>query len=129
MGNLRQYPGNYSVYLDYKQVEAAEASQIANSKEKQKQTQPQIEQTEAKPQNNSKKRNLSSWEKREFEQLEGKIAQLESEKAKLEKTLYNSPPGGYTEVQKLSERLESLNKAIDTATERWIELAEVELKT
>ncbi|AFZ14926.1 ABC transporter related protein [Crinalium epipsammum PCC 9333] len=125
-GNLRQYPGNYSVYLDYKQVEAAEASQLANSKDKQKQTQPQIEQTEAKPQNNSKKRNLSSWEKREFEQLEGKIAQLESEKAKLEKTLYNSPPGGYSEVQKLSERLESLNKAIDTATERWIELAEVE---
>ena len=125
-GNLRQYPGNYSVYLDYKQVEAAESSQLANSKEKQKETQSQIDQAEVKPQNNSKKRNLSSWEKREFEQLEGKIAQLESEKAKLEKSLYNSPPGGYTEVQKLSDRLESLNKAIDTATERWIELAEVE---
>ncbi|MGB3207046.1 MAG: ABC-F family ATP-binding cassette domain-containing protein [Crinalium sp.] len=125
-GNLRQYPGNYSVYLDYKQIEAAEASQLANSKDKQKETQPQIEQAEVKPQNNSKKRNLSSWEKREFEQLEGKIAQLEAEKAELEKTLYNSPPGGYTEVQKLSERLENLNKAIDTATERWIELAEVE---
>ncbi|HEY9690971.1 MAG TPA: ABC-F family ATP-binding cassette domain-containing protein [Oculatellaceae cyanobacterium] len=125
-GNLRQYPGNYSVYLDYKQVEAAEASQLANSKDKQKETQSQVEQAEVKPQNNTKKRNLSSWEKREFEQLEGKIAQLESEKAKLEKTLYNSPPGGYTEVQKLSERLEDLNKAIDTATERWIELAEVE---
>ncbi|HEY9812638.1 MAG TPA: ABC-F family ATP-binding cassette domain-containing protein, partial [Candidatus Sericytochromatia bacterium] len=102
-GNLRQYPGNYSVYLDYKQVEAAEASQIANSKNKQKETKSQIEQTEVKPQNNSKKRNLSSWEKREFEQLEGKIAQLEAEKVKLEKTLYNSPPSGYTEVQKLSQ--------------------------
>ena len=125
-GNLRQYPGNYSVYLDYKQVEAAEASQLASSKDKQKETKSQIEQAEVKPQNNGKKRNLSSWEKREFEQLEGKIAQLEAEKAKLEKTLYNSPPGGYTEVQKLSQRLEDLNKAIDTATERWIELAEVE---
>ena len=36
-GNLRQYPGNYSVYLDYKKAEE-EQQQAANNKEKAKNT-------------------------------------------------------------------------------------------
>ncbi|HEY9874049.1 MAG TPA: ATP-binding cassette domain-containing protein [Candidatus Obscuribacterales bacterium] len=125
-GNLRQYPGNYSIYLDYKQAEEAASSQASNAKEKQKEAQSKAEKSEEKTSSNGKKRNLSSWEKREFEQLEGKIAQLEAEKAELEKTLYNNPPAGFTQVQQLSARLESLTQEIDTATERWMTLAEVE---
>ena len=35
-GNLRKYPGNYSIYLDYKKAEEEEAKQqqAANTKEK-----------------------------------------------------------------------------------------------
>jgi ATP-binding cassette subfamily F protein uup len=33
-GNLRQYPGNYSVYLDYKQAEEAQASQQSSQQKK-----------------------------------------------------------------------------------------------
>ena len=123
-GTLRQYPGNYSVYLDYKQAEET-ALQAANPKEK-KEAPPKATKLEESPASNSKKRQLSSWEKREFEQLEGKIAQMEAEKAEVEKTLYHNPPAGFTQVQQLSERLETLTRSLDTATERWLELAEID---
>jgi ATP-binding cassette subfamily F protein uup len=38
----------------------------------------------------------------------------------------NVPPGSYTQVQKLYEQVEALKQAIDQATERWLELAEIE---
>ncbi|RCJ28855.1 multidrug ABC transporter ATP-binding protein [Nostoc minutum NIES-26] len=124
-GNLRQYPGNYSVYLDYKKAEE-EQQLAANTKEKSKDVEAQ--KATSSPQNteNKKRRGLSNWEKREFEQLEGKIAQLEDEKAETEKALTKVSPGNYTQVQKLYEQAEKLKQAIDIATERWLELAEIE---
>jgi ATP-binding cassette subfamily F protein uup len=123
-GNLRQYPGNYSVYLDFKKTEeektADEKQEIKDKNEIKTQN------SKFKTQNSNKPRKLSSWEKREFEQLEGKIAQLEAEKAEAEKALYNAPGGKVTQVQQLYEQLETLTQAINTATERWLELAEIE---
>ncbi|MBD2294890.1 ABC-F family ATP-binding cassette domain-containing protein [Anabaena sphaerica FACHB-251] len=124
-GNLRQYPGNYSVYLDYKKAEEAAAQQeAANTQEKPKN--PTEEKIPSLETETKKRRRLSNWEKREFEQLEGKIAQLEAEKAAAEKALVNVAPGNYTQVQKLYEQLEALKQAIDVGTERWLELAEME---
>ncbi len=123
-GNIRQYPGNYSVYLDYKKAEEEKQQATVNTKEKPKnqQTQPTETQTKETP----KKKRLSTWERREFEQLEDKIAQLETEKAEAEKAMANVPAGNYTQVQKLYEQVEALKQAIDQATERWLELAEIE---
>jgi len=123
-GNLRQYPGNYSVYLDSKKAEEETYSQAANSKEK-REPQP-IEKSQKQSWGNALQRKLSSKEKREFEMLEGKIAQLEVEKAEVEKALYNAAPGAVTQVRQLYEQVEALKQAIDTATERWLELAEIE---
>lgn len=117
-GNLRQYPGNYSVYLDFKKAEEDEQQQSAAPEKKTVK--------ERKPANNSKPRRLSNWERQEFEQLEEKIAKLEAEKAEVEKTLYNSPPGKVTQVQELYQQLSQLNGAIDSATDRWMELAEID---
>jgi ABC transport system ATP-binding/permease protein len=125
-GNIRQYPGNYSVYLDYKQAEEATISQQQRQQEPKKAEVPKTEPSEKKSSSNGKRRTLSSWERREFEELEEKIPQLEAEKAQLEKTLYNAPPGKVGEVQELYQKLEALTQAIDTATERWLELAESE---
>lgn len=125
-GNIRQYPGNYSVYLDYKQAEEATISQQQRQQEPKKAEVPKAEPSEKKSSSNGKRRTLSSWERREFEELEEKIPQLEAEKAQLEKTLYNAPPGKVGEVQELYQKLEALTLAIDTATERWLELAESE---
>ncbi|MBD2571239.1 ABC-F family ATP-binding cassette domain-containing protein [Anabaena lutea] len=123
-GNLKQYPGNYSVYLDYKKAEEAAQQEIANATEKPKNT---TEPTPVSPEPETKKRRrLSNWEIKEFEQLEGKIAKLEDEKAAAEKALVTVSPGNYTQVQKLYEQVETLKKAIDVATERWLELAEMD---
>lgn len=124
-GNLRQYPGNYSVYLDYKKAEESQQT-TANTKEKTKNSPETKVTSETKDVEPKKRRRLSNWEKREFDQLEGKIAQLESEKAQAEQALANVPPGNYTQVQKLYEQIEALKGAIDAATERWLELAEIE---
>jgi len=119
-GKLREYPGNYSVYLDYKKAE--ELPQEKNKAET------KVKQPISKPKEveNKKKRSLSNWQKRELEQLETKIAQLETEKAETEKALTNVPSSNYTQVQKLYEQLETLKQTIDRATERWLELAEME---
>ncbi|MBD2120775.1 ABC-F family ATP-binding cassette domain-containing protein [Trichocoleus sp. FACHB-262] len=124
-GNLRQYPGNYSVYLDFKKKEEEEeAKQVAAAKPDQPAASTTSEPT-AKSTNSDKSRKISYKEKREFELLETKIPEMEAEKELIEKTLYNNPPSGFSEVQQLSERLAELTQAIDQATERWMELAEL----
>ncbi|MBD2094514.1 ABC-F family ATP-binding cassette domain-containing protein [Trichocoleus sp. FACHB-591] len=124
-GNLRQYPGNYSVYLDFKKKEEEEeARQVTVAKPDQPAASTTSEPT-AKSANGDKSRKISYKEKREFELLETKIPEMEAEKEAIEKTLYNNPPSGFSEVQQLSERLAELTRAIDQATERWMELAEL----
>ena len=124
-GKLRQYPGNYSVYLDYQQAEEAK-QQTANTKEKTKKA--VSESTQSKPQTGEKKKKhrLSNWERKEFEQLEEKISQLENQKAEVEREMTNVPSGNYTQVQELYEQVETLKEEIDKATERWMELAEID---
>ncbi|WGV26456.1 ATP-binding cassette domain-containing protein [Halotia branconii] len=127
-GNLRQYPGNYSVYLDYKKAEEDEEKQqqASNNQEDSQKLESAKVISSSENTENKKRRGLSNWEKREFEQLEGKIAQLEAEKADTEKAMTSVAPGNYGQVQKLYEQVETLKQAIDVATERWLELAEID---
>jgi ABC transport system ATP-binding/permease protein len=118
-GTVREYPGNYSVYLDYRKSEDTETPA-----EPAKKTEVSEEPVATKSVAN-KPRKLSYKEKRELETLETQIPELESEKASIEHTLYNNPPEGFSELQKLSERLAQLNEQIETSTERWLELAEI----
>lgn len=113
-GTVREYPGNYSVYLDFKKDEEVPIEK------------PQVEKkSEPKPASN-KPRKLSFKEKRELEALEMQIPQMEEEKSTIEQKLYHNPPAGFSEVQKLSERLAELDEQIETATIRWMELSEIE---
>lgn len=126
-GEIRQYPGNYSIYLEYKQrqevaeKEAAQAEQSALASSR-----PEVARQDhnGTAPTSPKAKKLSYKEKREYEQLETQIPTLEAEKEAIEATLYGNPPSGYSEVQALSERLAELTTAIDQATERWMELAE-----
>lgn len=120
-GNVREYPGNYSIYLDYKKSEEAEQEQ-KNKEALPAKTEKSKSQTSDSQSDKPKK--LSFKEKREYEELELKIPQMEQEKEELEKELYRNTSGKYTEMQKLTERLGELTAAIDSATERWLELAE-----
>ena len=122
-GTLRQYPGNYSVYLDYKQAEASkEKRQESDVRSREKPARSPSVQVPS----STRPRKLSYKEKREFERLEQDIPAMETEKAEIEKTLYHTPPSGFTQLQQMTERLADLNTAIDQATERWMELAELD---
>jgi ATP-binding cassette subfamily F protein uup len=112
-GNVKQYPGNYSVYLDAKRSELPETPKVEVSPVK----------TSSKPP--TKPRRLTNYQRKELEQLEQQISILETEKAELENRLYNHPPSGYSQIQAMTIELEKLNQAIETATERWLELAEL----
>jgi ATP-binding cassette subfamily F protein uup len=117
-GGLRQYPGNYSIYLDYKKAEEAEKQEPSKTVI--------VESKVVSPVAETKKaRRLSNWERREFEELEHKIAKLETEKTAAEKKL-TTVVGNYSQVQKLYEEVETLKKNIDLSTERWLELAEMD---
>lgn len=119
-GEVRNYPGNYSVYLEHKKKAEKQAKQAKN------QEKPQVNKTQDTSNNTSsdkKTKSLSNYEKREYEKLEAKIVQLETDKEKLEKDLALNC-SDFNLVQELSEKLATLNKEIDTNTERWLELAE-----
>ena len=125
-GKVRNYPGNYSVYLEHKK----KADKIAKQEQEQVQEKPKS----SKPKNTSinkstaqKTKRLSNYEKREYEKLETKIAQMETDKEKLEQDLAINC-SDFNLVQELSQKLATLNEAIDIATERWLELAEREMQ-
>ena len=126
-GKVRNYPGNYSVYLEYKK----EAEKLAKQ-EQSTQVKPTPRQLKNSGNNKSAKsapqktKPLSNFEKREYEKLETKIAQMETDKEKLENDLAINC-SDFTLVQELSQQLATLNEEIDTATERWLELAEREI--
>ena len=64
-------------------------------------------------------------ERKEFEQLEKDIAQLEAEKKALEEALCS----GSLSVEELTEkskRLPTLNDELDEKSMRWLELSEIE---
>ena len=73
---------------------------------------------------NNTKRKMSFKEKREYEQLSDKIAQLEEEKQQLEEELCS----GNLSVDQLTEkskRLPILKDELDELELRWLELAEL----
>lgn len=125
-GILRQYPGNYSVYLDYKKAEELELSrQGVKVEEKTLSAVADGDKSQRYSWDKSGQRKLSSKEKREYEKLETKIAELEAKKIDLEKQLYQAPPGAVSKVQDLHQQVENIILEIDNATERWLELAEI----
>ena len=117
-GDIRDFPGNYTQYREWKEAKAR------YDKEQQAAAKPQ--QTD-KPQRirNNEKRRMSFKERREFEQLEQEIATLEAEKKSIEEALCS----GALSVEELTEkskRLPQLTELIDEKTMRWLELSEIE---
>lgn len=135
-GTLRRYPGNYSIYLDFKANEENTSDSPDDNKSGEKggdrksQTAdaaapaPQSPASASNGNTSDKPRKLSYKEKREYEQLETQIPAMEEEKETLEKLLYSNPPNDFTELQRLTERLAELTQQIDQSTDRWLELAE-----
>lgn len=113
-GQIKDYPGSYSQYREWKAIQDAEKEEATIKVEKN---------SSEKPKNNNK-RKLSFNEKREFEQLEGDIDQMESRKAEITQ-LMNAGGSDFEKLAELSQELEKLNADLDTKSDRWLELMEI----
>jgi ATP-binding cassette subfamily F protein uup len=71
----------------------------------------------------SEKRKLSYKEKKEFEQLEKEIAELEAEKQRIEEELSN-PGAAFEQLNLLSHRIGALTNELHQKEMRWLELSE-----
>ena len=117
-GDIRDFPGNYTQYRDWKDVKAV------REKEKEKEVAKDREEKTAKVRLNEKRR-MSFKEKREFEMLEQEIAALEAEKQSIEEALCSGTLS-VDELTEKSKRLPELAELIDEKTMRWLELSEIE---
>ena len=114
-GNIKDFPGNYSQYREWKNLlpKPANEAQTSSTKEEWKANK-----------SANKVRKLTFKEKREMEQLEADIERLETEKKEIENLLSS----GTTEVDKIvemSKRLPLLNDELDEKSMRWLELSEI----
>lgn len=124
-GIIKQYPGNYSIYLDYKKLEAERQAEAEKAATPAPAPTPTPTPTPSN-RNSDRPRRLSYKEKRELERLEGEIPALEAQKLELESLLYQNPPSSHVELEKLSQQLAEIAHQIDESTLRWMELAELE---
>lgn len=112
-GNIRDFPGNYSIYREQLQAEDDRKKKEQTAKPK-----PVQEKPKNKPVN---KMNFN--EKKEFEQLEQEIRRLEAEKEALEKAL-SSGNLSAEELTEKSHRFGVLRDELDEKEMRWLELSE-----
>ena len=113
-GDIRDFPGNYSDYRDWKLAKAEHEKEAAKPKE---------EKTQRVRLND--KRRMTFKERKEFEQLEKEIAALEEEKKQIEDALCSGTLS-VDELTEKSKRLPLLNDELDEKTMRWLELSEIE---
>ena len=112
-GDIRDFPGNYSDYRDWKLLKEEHDKELAKPKEE-----------KVKKVRMDDKRKMTFKEKKEFEQLEKDIAQLEEEKKAIEASL-SSGNLEVDEITNLSIRLPKLNDELDEKSMRWLELSEI----
>ncbi len=112
-GDIRDFPGNYSDYREWKELKQKQ------EKEKEK---PAEEKTTRVRLN--EKRRMTFKERKEFETLETEIAALEEEKKQIE-ALLCSGTLSVEELTEKSKRLPVVDEEIETKTLRWMELSEI----
>jgi ATP-binding cassette subfamily F protein uup len=108
-GVIKDFPGNYSQYrtestVNSTQITAEQKPKVVNH------------------QSSTASRKMSYKEKREFEQLEKEIPQLEEERKKL--TTQLSSNISYEEITSVSEKLLLINSMLEEKEMRWLELSE-----
>jgi ATP-binding cassette subfamily F protein uup len=112
-GSVREYPGNYSAFLEARVRDAAGAGEAVKA---------------AKPaaagRQSTGARKLSYKERREFEELEKRIEAAERKKGEIERRLAESA-SDFVVVQALYTELGLLKRQLDNDVDRWAELAEL----
>ena len=120
--DIKDFPGNYTQYRDWKEVQdqlqkEAEAAKAAEEAKKNP-----VPEKSSRPEKEQKKR-LTFKERKEFEALEAEIPTLEQEKSDLETAMCSGTLSPDDLLAK-SNRISELIDIIDEKTMRWLELSE-----
>ena len=115
-GDIKDFPGNYTEYRDWRDEERAAAAKEAAAQAAKSAPAKQSHRTE-------EKRKLTFKEKREYEALEAEIFQLEEEKAAIEEAM-SSGTLSTADLLEKSARIQQVMELIDEKTMRWLELSE-----
>lgn len=116
-GDIRDFPGNYSRYREWKEERKQLEHEATKNKEKEAPAKQKTSTTE--------RRRMTFKEKREYEQLETEIATLETEKSEIEAALCSGTLS-VDELTEKSKRLPLLIEELEEKTMRWFELGEIE---
>ena len=125
-GEVQDFPGNYTQYRLEAKSDGYKNTTTSSSKSNNlRGNQIPAATMENKKTKTEQKRRLSFKEKRELEELEKMLPELEEEKTQLEALL----SGGATEadeIAKASVRYKEVQEKLDEVEMRWLELSEVE---
>ena len=125
-GEVQDFPGNYTQYRLEAKGDGYKNTTTSSSKSNNlRGNQLPAATMENKKTKTEQKRRLSFKEKRELEDLEKMLPELEEEKNQLETLL----SGGATEAEEIaiaSVRYKEVQERLDEAEMRWLELSEVE---
>jgi len=116
-GTMREYPGDYSAHLEFREREETERTIEARAASIALQSKP-VAQKES-----NAARKLSFKERRELETLEAQIAAADARKAGIEAQL-NLYSSDAAKVQTLFSEQQQLLQQLESDMERWSELAE-----
>lgn len=122
-GDVRDYPGNYTQYREWKEEKMRFEREQQNQQKKDTVKNIQGNAKTEKPRSEHK-RKLTYKERMELQTVEADIARLEEEKTQLEEALCS----GALSVDELTEksiRLPQLNAELDEKMMRWMELSEI----
>ncbi len=113
-GVVKDFPGNYSDYRDWR---------IQQKKEEEKPKRKEEQKAVRTPRSNANK--MSFKEKKEFEALSAEIASLEEEKKQIESDLSGGTVS-MDEITAKSQRMQEIINLLDEKEMRWLELSEKE---
>ena len=112
-GRIKEHPGNYSAFLESRE----RAPEIIEARASGPRPAPSTGTSDGP-------RRLSYKERREFEELEKRIALTEARKASLERVLAASS-SDFVAVESAYIELQSLNRELEKDVDRWAALAEI----
>lgn len=114
-GRIKDFPGNYTDYRIW--ADERDEKEKNESRREDKKT------MEPEKANGQEVKKLTFAEKKEYENLEKEIEELESKKQDLIDKL-NAGQGTHEDLAEWSKEIETLMGQIDKKTERWVELSE-----
>ncbi|KGN69397.1 ABC transporter [Porphyromonas gulae] len=118
-GIVKDFPGNYTQYREYKQQEEAERQAVESSSTTRK-----AENEKPRTDTAERPRKLTFKEKQELEQLEAELPKLEKEKAELESRM-SSGTMSTDELLTAGDRIAALIEELDCKGMRWLELSDI----